>query len=192
MVQGVKYNIENGNEDANLDERLAKFLEEDEAEEERKTGEDLMDSKQFCKWLFGAVLVIVLLALWFYTTIYFMEKTMKLNCNNIAEEDPANATLLKDLNETELIEIIETSEEQEQERERKYEQCKEVFGGYTTFIHNIVFGLVTAVVVQQLGDNSDSKSSLYARFLPIYQRQVKKVNEMAYEHGGERLFNDAV
>lgn len=149
MVQDIKANIENGIEDIELDRNLKNFLEEDATNEEKKTGEELMDSKKFSKYLFGAFLVIVLLLIWFYTTIHFMTMTVSLGCNqsNISKE------------------------------------CTDLFSGYMTFAHNIVSGLITVVVVQQLGDSSDNKSNLYSRFLPIYQRQVKKVKEMGYEHG---------
>lgn len=63
MVQGIKANPENENEDVELDRNLANFLEEDVSNEENKASEQLMDSKQFFKYLFGAVLVIVLLVI---------------------------------------------------------------------------------------------------------------------------------
>lgn len=66
--------------------------------------------------------------------------------------------------------------------EGNLEKCEEIFGGYACFVHNITFGLITAVVIQQLGESSDSETNLYSKFLPIYQIQVKRLKEHKYEH----------
>jgi len=41
---------------------------------------------------------------------------------------------------------------------------------YVAFIHNVLFGLVTAVVIQELGEEV-TETSLYYRFLPTYREQ---------------------
>ena len=47
---------------------------------------------------------------------------------------------------------------------------------YVTFIHNVLFGLVTAVVIQELGEEA-SETSLYYRFLPTYRDQRRRRKE---------------
>eukprot|EP00985_Skeletonema_marinoi_P029826 scaffold29257_cov77-Skeletonema_marinoi.AAC.2 len=47
---------------------------------------------------------------------------------------------------------------------------------YVTFIHNVLFGLVSAVVIQELGEEA-SETSLYCRFLPTYREQRKRRKE---------------
>eukprot|EP00984_Skeletonema_dohrnii_P026489 scaffold15851_cov80-Skeletonema_dohrnii-CCMP3373.AAC.1 len=47
---------------------------------------------------------------------------------------------------------------------------------YVTFIHNVLFGLVSAVVIQELGEES-TETSLYYRFLPTYREQRKRRKE---------------
>ena len=155
--------MENGNEDTALEKKLGTILDKEAYDEEETTGKDLMESKEFLKYLFGAVLVIALLGIWVYTTVYFCIETLTLDCNVSLDDH--------------------TDEEATAAYVEMMGRCEEAFGQYATFIHNIAFGLVTTVVVQQLGNGSDGATSLYNRFLPIYQRQVKKANEMRYEHG---------
>ena len=47
---------------------------------------------------------------------------------------------------------------------------------YVTFIHNVLFGLVSAVVIQELGEEA-TETSLYCRFLPTYREQRKRRKE---------------
>mmetsp|Transcript_19043 Transcript_19043/g.32450 ORF Transcript_19043/g.32450 Transcript_19043/m.32450 type:complete len:97 (+) Transcript_19043:1549-1839(+) len=47
---------------------------------------------------------------------------------------------------------------------------------YVTFINNVLFGLVTAVVIQELGEEA-AETSLYYRFLPTYREQRKRQRE---------------
>eukprot|EP00985_Skeletonema_marinoi_P002852 scaffold1171_cov144-Skeletonema_marinoi.AAC.7 len=47
---------------------------------------------------------------------------------------------------------------------------------YVTFINNVLFGLVTAVVIQELGEEA-SETSLYYRFLPTYRKQRRRQKE---------------
>jgi hypothetical protein len=49
------------------------------------------------------------------------------------------------------------------EYEKAMERCMEAFGGHATFVHHLVFGLITAAVVQQLGGCSDGRTDLYSR-----------------------------
>eukprot|EP00985_Skeletonema_marinoi_P015596 scaffold8093_cov174-Skeletonema_marinoi.AAC.7 len=60
---------------------------------------------------------------------------------------------------------------------------------YAIFIHNITFGLVqvqtamTAVVIQQLGDEAkDNESSLYNRFLETYKRRMERSKNIRFEN----------
>jgi hypothetical protein len=49
---------------------------------------------------------------------------------------------------------------------------------YVAFIHNVLFGLVTAVVIQELGEQRQAKeTSLYYRFLPIYREHRRRQRE---------------
>ena len=52
---------------------------------------------------------------------------------------------------------------------------------YLTFIHNVVFGLVTAVVIQELGEEA-KETSLYYRFLGTYREQVRRSAEYRYRN----------
>jgi hypothetical protein len=52
---------------------------------------------------------------------------------------------------------------------------------YLTFIHNVVFGLVTAVVIQELGEEA-KETSLYYRFLGTYREQVRRSSEYRYRN----------
>jgi len=47
---------------------------------------------------------------------------------------------------------------------------------YMTFIHNILFGLVSAVVIQELGEEA-KETSLYCRILPTYREQRRREKE---------------
>ena len=63
------------------------------------------------------------------------------------------------------------------DREREAEDSEENPSfEYVTFIHNILFGLATAVVVQELGEEA-KKTSLYHRFLPTYREQRRRQKE---------------
>jgi len=47
---------------------------------------------------------------------------------------------------------------------------------YVIFIHNVLFGLVTAVVIQELGEEAKD-TSLYHRFLPTFREQRRRQKE---------------
>ncbi len=53
---------------------------------------------------------------------------------------------------------------------RNFEDLFGHFNGFekVTFIHNIIFGLVTAVVIQELGERSADDATLYSRFLDTF------------------------
>ena len=101
-------------------------------------------------YFFGAMLVTVILALWFYTEIYFMIKTIELQCHRSRSDFGSCA-----------------------EYEKAMERCMEAFGGHATFVHHLVFGLITAAVVQQLGGCSDGRTDLYSRV----HRSIKKTSQ---------------
>eukprot|EP00984_Skeletonema_dohrnii_P034264 scaffold33512_cov113-Skeletonema_dohrnii-CCMP3373.AAC.5 len=50
---------------------------------------------------------------------------------------------------------------------------------YLVFVHNITFGLVTAVVIQELGEEK-KKTSLYSRFLPVYNERLLRFKETRF------------
>ena len=52
---------------------------------------------------------------------------------------------------------------------------------YAIFIHNITFGLVTAVVIQELGEEM-KETSLYSRFLPVYEERLKRSKETRFQN----------
>ena len=52
---------------------------------------------------------------------------------------------------------------------------------YITFIHNIVFGLATAVVIQELGEEK-GQTSLYYQFLETYRKQQKRSKEHSFKN----------
>jgi hypothetical protein len=52
---------------------------------------------------------------------------------------------------------------------------------YVTFIHNVVFGLITAVVIQELGEES-KETSLYHRFLETYREQKRRSSEYLFQN----------
>jgi hypothetical protein len=52
---------------------------------------------------------------------------------------------------------------------------------YVTFIHNVVFGLVTAVVIQELGEEA-KETSLYYRFLDTYLEQIRRSSEFKFRN----------
>ena len=114
-------------ESTEQEERLQELLDLDEKNADKKDKDDLLFGQKFCQFFFSAFLVLVLLASWFGTTVYFM---------------------------------MEFSWEKES---GKHHEGFE----YVTFINNVLFGLVTAVVIQELGEEA-SETSLYYRFLPTY------------------------
>jgi len=61
-------------------------------------------------------------------------------------------------------------------------ECKHFEGSETTeFIHNIVFGLVTAVVIQELGEDL-KETSLYRRFLGTYRERWNRSKEHRFKN----------
>ena len=47
---------------------------------------------------------------------------------------------------------------------------------YITFVHNVLFGLVSAAIIQELGEES-TQTSLYYRFLPTYREKRQRQKE---------------
>eukprot|EP00984_Skeletonema_dohrnii_P025491 scaffold14670_cov186-Skeletonema_dohrnii-CCMP3373.AAC.1 len=128
---------------AQQEKRLQEMLAKDEEKADEKDKGDLLFGQEFCQFFFSAFLVLVLLASWFGTTVYFMMEFLKKR----------NYTL-KDY--------------EEQHKHPGFE--------YVTFINNVLFGLVTAVVIQELGEEA-SETSLYYRFLPTYRKQRRRQKE---------------
>jgi len=120
------------------EERLQELLDLEEKSADKKDKDDLLFGQQFCQFFFSAFLVLVLLASWFGTTVYFM------------------------------MEFLWEKELEGREPHPGFE--------YVTFINNVLFGLVTAVVIQELGEEA-TETSLYYRFLPTYRDQRRRRKE---------------
>eukprot|EP00985_Skeletonema_marinoi_P020614 scaffold12321_cov115-Skeletonema_marinoi.AAC.1 len=120
------------------EERLQELLDLDEKNADKKDKDDLLFGQKFCQFFFSAFLVLVLLASWFGTTVYFM------------------------------MEFLWEKELEGREPHPGFE--------YVTFINNVLFGLVTAVVIQELGEEA-TETSLYYRFLPTYRDQRRRRKE---------------
>jgi len=52
---------------------------------------------------------------------------------------------------------------------------------YVMFVHNVVFGLVTAVVIQELGEEA-KETSLYYRFVDTYRDHIRRSNEFRFQN----------
>eukprot|EP00577_Skeletonema_sp_RCC1716_P003307 CAMPEP_0113391290 /NCGR_PEP_ID=MMETSP0013_2-20120614/10630_1 /TAXON_ID=2843 ORGANISM="Skeletonema costatum, Strain 1716" /NCGR_SAMPLE_ID=MMETSP0013_2 /ASSEMBLY_ACC=CAM_ASM_000158 /LENGTH=1015 /DNA_ID=CAMNT_0000274521 /DNA_START=75 /DNA_END=3123 /DNA_ORIENTATION=- /assembly_acc=CAM_ASM_000158 len=130
---------------AQQEKRLQEMLAKDEEKADEKDKGDLLFGQEFCQFFFSAFLVLVLLASWFGTTVYFM---------------------LQFLWEKEYL--AKGGEPEKYDKHAGFE--------YVTFINNVLFGLVTAVVIQELGEEA-SETSLYYRFLPTYRKQRRRQKE---------------
>mmetsp|Transcript_12943 Transcript_12943/g.26167 ORF Transcript_12943/g.26167 Transcript_12943/m.26167 type:complete len:994 (-) Transcript_12943:1104-4085(-) len=130
---------------AQQEKRLQEMLAKDEEKADEKDKGDLLFGQEFCQFFFSAFLVLVLLASWFGTTVYFM---------------------LQFLWEKEYL--AKGGEPEKYDKHAGFE--------YVTFINNVLFGLVTAVVIQELGEEA-TETSLYYRFLPTYRKQRRRQKE---------------
>lgn len=59
-----------------------------------------------------------------------------------------------------------------------------LYSGLAAGVHSVIFGLVTAVVIHELSEASESKRSLYNRFSDLYLDQITQIRQ------GRRDAND--
>ena len=142
------------------EERLHEMLREDDRRADEQNEEKLLFSQQFYQFYFSATLVLTLLYFWYGTTIWFMIQYLR--------ESRAIANAMEDGRQ--LEESLSPSLSFSPSEERPgYE--------YVAFVHNVLFGLVSAVVIQELGEESTKKRGLYYRFLPTYREKRKRQKE---------------
>ena len=105
---------------------------------------DLKKSREYYHFLFGALLSYVIIGLWVWSTARFMIEIRKL------EKAPCNGTVI-DENATLATECND--------------KRNDLFSSTLSTIHNVTFGLLSAVVVYQLGDQtSRDGGGLYGKF----------------------------
>ena len=139
LIDEITSNHYEGQGDSTVEEdRLRELLHQDEEKADEKEEGDLLFGQQFYQFFFSASLVLVLLASWFGTTVYFM------------------------------MQYLWAKKSEDYEQHAGFD--------YVTFINNVLFGLVTAVVIQELGEEA-AETSLYYRFLPTYREQRKRQRE---------------
>mmetsp|Transcript_37171 Transcript_37171/g.75838 ORF Transcript_37171/g.75838 Transcript_37171/m.75838 type:complete len:827 (-) Transcript_37171:3061-5541(-) len=133
--------INEGSGDKSFQEERLNQIFKDEAEDQ--TGDEeasLFFTKQYCQFVFSALVAYLILLIWVGTSIDFMVITLT--------------------------------------RKFKLDEFP-----YTIFVNNISFGLVTAVVIQELGEGAqDSKSSLYNRFLATYKKRTQRSKEVRFKN----------
>lgn len=125
LIQNIKSQHDEGLGGENLQAqeiKLKELLRHDEEEYDERVKTNLLFYQQFCQFAFSALLVLVLLAAWTLTTAFLMK-------GELMKQDPEKQN-------------VTTAIDPEKE---------EVGGGindneYLTFVHNVVFGLVTSVV----------------------------------------------
>eukprot|EP00984_Skeletonema_dohrnii_P004398 scaffold1565_cov144-Skeletonema_dohrnii-CCMP3373.AAC.9 len=133
--------INEGSGDKSFQEERLNQIFKDEAEDQKGNEEaSLFFTKQYCQFVFSALVAYLILFIWVGTSIDFMVVTIKK---------------LGKINEY----------------------------AYTIFVNNISFGLVTAVVIQELGEGAqDNKSSLYNRFLATYKKRTQRSKEVRFKN----------
>eukprot|EP00581_Thalassiosira_minuscula_P008387 CAMPEP_0183708504 /NCGR_PEP_ID=MMETSP0737-20130205/4809_1 /TAXON_ID=385413 /ORGANISM="Thalassiosira miniscula, Strain CCMP1093" /LENGTH=343 /DNA_ID=CAMNT_0025936397 /DNA_START=74 /DNA_END=1105 /DNA_ORIENTATION=- len=112
-------------------------------EPKTKTRLNLHHSRAYYHFLFGALLSYVLVGLHVWSTAYFIVELKKFGCHTINDYD------------------FESLDPEARER------CLHLVGGTVCTIHNVTFGLLSAVVVYQLGDqvtDSQNDGGLYGKF----------------------------
>lgn len=131
-----------------LEERLNQIFKDEAEDQKGNTEESLFFAKEYCQFVFSALVAYIILFIWVGLTIFFVAFTIKT--------DPLN------LNEIE---------------------SKIVKDDYMISIINISFGLVTAVVVQELSEGAkDNETCLYNRFLATYKKRLEQSKVIRFEN----------
>ena len=119
---------------------------------------DLGQEKVWYRYVAGVILAFALLVLWVGTTVFFLYNIFDSKCNGLKPID-------KGINATEI---------------EKHEICEELFASSLGTVHNITFGLITAVVISQIGETSED-SGLYKSFEPVRNQQKDKFRAISLE-----------
>lgn len=151
-------------------QKLRKLLIEHEADKKRGKDkiQDLGQEKVWYRYVAGVVLAFALLVLWVGTTVFFLYNIFDSKCNGLKPID-------KGINATEI---------------EKHKICEELFASSLGTVHNITFGLITAVVISQLGETSED-SGLYKSFEPVRNQQKAKLRAISLEgsHHGRMWYS---
>ncbi len=155
--------------------RLNEIFEEEAARDKNKIKDDLEFTQKHCQFVLSALVAYGLLGIWIYTMWWFSANPLRF------EDDYDEVRLAKDTNITAWQERLENASESE----RKFlsaisgrASISEMYE-YYTFVHNVVFGLVTAVVVQELGEEM-KETGLYYRFLETYKKRYERSKEYKF------------
>ena len=151
-------------------QKLRKLLIEHEADKKRGKDkiQDLGQEKVWYRYVAGVILAFALLVLWVGTTVFFLYNIFDSKCNGLKPID-------KGINATEI---------------EKHKICEELFASSLGTVHNITFGLITAVVISQLGETSED-SGLYKSFEPVRNQQKDKLRAISLEgsHHGRMWYS---
>mmetsp|Transcript_37168 Transcript_37168/g.75828 ORF Transcript_37168/g.75828 Transcript_37168/m.75828 type:complete len:855 (-) Transcript_37168:98-2662(-) len=141
--------INEGSGDKSFQEERLNQIFKDEAEDQKgSTEESLFFAKEYCQFVFSALVAYIILFIWVILTIDFVVLT--INTEDLSRDNIENA-------------IVEAD--------------------YKVGVINISFGLVTAVVVQELSEGAnDNESSLYNRFLATYKKRLEKSKVIRFEN----------
>jgi len=131
-----------------LEERLNQIFKDEAEDQKGSTEESLFFAKEYCQFVFSALVAYIILFIWVILTIDFVVLT--INTEDLSRDNIENA-------------IVEAD--------------------YKVGVINISFGLVTAVVVQELSEGAnDNESSLYNRFLATYKKRLEKSKVIRFEN----------
>ncbi len=145
---------------------------QDKAEIEKDV---LQESRQWCRYVLGAILAYILIALFLFTVIWFLVRIFDARCDTLLSVDE-----LPGLN-------YNSSDTAEQWAIQ--EECAALFRRPLSTVHNITFGLVTAVVTFQLGEvTAKSSSGLYAHFEPIKRERETRRRQDVYNNASHFFF----
>ncbi len=144
----------------------------DKAENEKDV---LQESRQWCRYVLGAILAYILILLFLFTVIWFLVRIFDASCDTLL---PVNE--LPNKNSTDVDSIKQWAVQ---------EECAALFRRPLSTVHNITFGLVTAVVTFQLGEvTAKSTSGLYAHFQPIKREREARRRKDVYNSASHFFF----
>jgi len=131
-----------------LEERLNQIFKDEAEYQKGNTEESLFFVKEYCQFVFSALVAYFILAIWAGLTINFVAFTIRTD--NLDRNEVENKVTEND---------------------------------YQIGVNNISFGLVTAVVVQELSEGAtDNESSLYNRFLATYKKRLEQSKEIRFRN----------
>jgi hypothetical protein len=152
------------------EKRLGEIIEEEAATDRREKARDVMFSQKFCQFYFCALIAYLLLWCWVGTGIHFVVVSEGWNdwyqqVYNMLYRSPTPTP-------------VPTPSPAATPKPTPPND-------YMIFIHNITFGLVTAVVIQELGEEV-KKTSVYHRFLPVYEKLLDRLKKKRFRAELER------